>query len=176
MVKTLISIFFLISLTSYAVDEAKEITISQKNGVEFRAETNIFVTVKGYGPILDGKVKLDKDLASGEFSIQLDQFKTDDEARDKHLQETFDVKKHPLAVLKFENVRFKDGNFSFKGDLSIKGKSKESKGSCFKKSNNIACNFIVKQSDYGLKIPESIATKLGAKVDDEIKVKVNFNI
>ena len=175
--KCLKCVMFLLfwTLTSYAKSD-QEIVVSAKNAVSFKAETNIFVTVEGTGPILDGKVSLSEDVVSGEFSVQVDQFKTGDDERDEHLKETFEAKKYPLASLKIDKVKYREGKFPFKGDLKIKDKSKHVEGECSKKAKAIECKFVVKQSDYGLKIPQTIATKLGAKVDDKIDVKVNFSI
>lgn len=173
MIRKFIFLFLFFTSMGYSTNE---INITQKDGIEFEAKTNIFVTVKGSGAFLNGNINMDNKFVSGNFSVKLDDFKTGDDSRDEHLKKTFDVEKHPIAIFKFENVPYKEGDFPFSGDLSLKGKSKPINGICSKNQKKIECNFEVKQSDYGLKIPESIATKLGAKVNDTIKCKAIFSL
>lgn len=161
---------------------AETVKINESKAVEFKAETNVLKTIHGVGAQLSGEVEMQDGKATGKFKVDLKKFQTGDEARDEHLMATFEVDKYPFAYLEVKDLAFKEGKFPFKGILDLHGVKKEISGNAEMKKRKVKAKFKVSQKDFNLKIPDpktfgaKVGAAIGAKVDDEINITVNFSI
>jgi polyisoprenoid-binding protein YceI len=174
-------LFLTTSSISFGDEEPviKKIQIKSQDAVTFKVEADVKVmslTIVGQDVDLEGSVELDKDMATGQFKIDLSQFKTGLSSRDEHLMKTFEVDKYQFAYLQFKDVKFVEGEFPFRGLMKLHGVSKEVAGVAFKKGKDIKATMIVKKSDFNLDVPDSIAKKLGAKVAEKVEIEVKFSI
>lgn len=184
----LLSVIFLFLITSsFATgdvvlkkDEPKpeKIAISVKDAVSFAVDAEvgpISLTVEGKGADLNGNVELVGDLATGQFVVDVTQFKTGQDSRDEHLQLALESGKYKLAYLGVKDVKVMEGEYPFKGTLKLHGVEKPVTGVIKQKKKSVNAVMVINRKDFGIEIPASIMTKLGASVDEKVKVEVKFS-
>lgn len=148
---------------------------SKSNSVEFRAIGNPgFLTIHGSGGHVYGEVKADDKGISADLYVQLKDFTTGIDLRDKHMREKYLlVDQYPRAHLVIESLTYshKDGEeFPWTGKLTLKGNTKPVHGKAIVNGKSLKANFKVLISDY----PEiGVPSWLGVTMAESVDVKVN---
>lgn len=178
---TMIVILFLfLTTTSFSneINDNFKVEINSKDAIKFVVDAEvgpISLSIVGEGADLVGSVEVKKDIINGQFKVDLSQFKTGLSARDEHLMKSFEIKKYKYAHLKLIDVKIKEGEYPFKGLMNLHGIEKEVSGIINQKGKLVKAKFIINRKDFGIEIPPTIMTKIGASVDEKIQVDVKFN-
>ena len=121
-----------LTLNAAAASVAGQRNLSTGDGkVEFLAIGRPgFLKVKGEGAKPKGTVKLVDGKASGEFTVELSQFKTWIELRDEHMKDKYlEVGAHPKAIIRFSGIEVKSGagKTVVPAELELHGQKKRQK-------------------------------------------------
>lgn len=152
-----------------AAPGAKSLTV-QSGNVEFLAiGTPSFIKVKGEGAKPTGNLSIANGKASGEFKLDLTQFKTGMEKRDTHMKETLEVEKYPTATITFKDVAVPNGKATIPAELELHGQKKPVSLEAEFTEGKANGKMRVKLSEFGIK-PPSFA---GVTVKDDVDVTIN---
>ncbi len=185
--KSIILIFIFISTAkSFA---ANKINFDPaKSKVEFLAIGRpSALKIKGQGATASGALTLENASTEGEITVNLDDFKTGLETRDKHMKEKYletEKAQNKTAKLKIIKLDLPANYWSsksavskakFSGTLALHGVQKNIEGELNLKAaqNNVVSgdsNFNIKLTDYAIAIP-SFA---GITVAEDVNVSVSF--
>lgn len=142
----------------------------QSGSVEFLAiGTPSFIKVKGEGAKPTGTVTIAGGKATGEFKLDLTQFKTGMEKRDTHMKETLEVEKYPTATITFKDVAVPNGKATIPAELELHGQKKPVSLEAEFTGGKASGKMRVKLSEFGIK-PPSFA---GVTVKDDVDVTIN---
>jgi polyisoprenoid-binding protein YceI len=176
--KLLSVVLLFVFTSSFSPAQAKEAyEINAKKAVKFTVDADVMmvdVTVIGEGADLTGKVEVLDGKASGQFVVDVTQFKTGMSSRDEHLQIALKSDKYKLSYLTFKDVKMQEGEYPFAGKLKLHGVEKPVSGIVQQKGKNVEASFIIKRKDFGIEIPATIMTKVGATVNDKVKIDISF--
>lgn len=131
-----------------------------------------FLKIEGQGAKLSGTVTSVADSFTGEFTVELKDFKTGIALRDEHMHKKYlETDKHPKATLRLTAV--KGGTFC--GTLTLKEQTKEVCGEA-QVSDSGASGKSVKAS-FKLNVKDfpavGVPSHLGITMADTVEVKVN---
>lgn len=146
-----------------------------ENSVTFEVQGNPgFLTIEGKGAKVNfGKMQKDKDLFSGVFDVNLENFDTGIELRNQHMRDKYlEIEKYPIAHFWLKPVAIpKQGYFNFEGKLTLHGVKKKIEGVGFVKDEKIEAKFNINMSDYGIQKAEY----RGVGVEDKVSVIVRID-
>lgn len=132
-----------------------------------------YTTVPGSGGKLVGHLTEDKGKVSGELTVAMEDFKTGQAERDKHMKEDLGVAEYKTATLKIKNLPSGDGEHALVGQLTLHGVTKPIKGTYTLKTvdgkRKLEAKFDVKLSDF--KIPRRVVKILKVKETASVEVK-----
>ncbi len=168
-----ILVFFALTVTSTltsAVSQAADRKTVQSGSVEFLAiGTPSFIKVKGEGAKPSGQLTIADGKATGEFKLDLSQFKTGMEKRDEHMKATLEVEKYPTATVTFKDITVPQGKATIPVELELHGQKKPVTMEAEFSSGKALGKMRVKLSEFGIK-PPSFA---GITVKDDVDVTIN---
>lgn len=159
----------------------------QKSDVEFFAIGKpSLLKINGTGGKLIGNLELDKNQVKGRLKVNLDDFTTGIDLRDRHMKEKYlETAKYSEAWIEVDKIDLPENFLTvkkvysavpFQGKLSLHGVEKPIKGTAdvdtSKDSPSISTEFKVLVSDFKIDIP----TYLGIKVADEVTIKTRMNL
>lgn len=155
-----------VAATSFTIEDST---------VSFDAEaTPGFLSIKGEGGKLLGKLVEKKGKVSGEMTVPLADFKTGIDLRDDHMKNKYlEVKKFPNAKLKVKNLSIEEGDHELVGELTLKGKTNPVKGSYKLKKDgkkySLRAEFSIVVTDFNIPVPAYAALT----VAKEVKINVD---
>lgn len=152
-------------------------TLSSGDGkVEFLAIGRPgFLKVKGEGAKPKGSVKIVDGKASGEFTVELSQFKTGIELRDEHMKEKYlKVGTHPTAVIRFSDIELKSGagKTVVPAELELHGTKKPVSLEAKLDGLAVEATFKIKLTDFGIAIP----SYAGVTVAEDVSITVGSTL
>lgn len=171
-----------VSWSTVQVDLAK-----QESAVEFFAVGKpSLLRINGTGGKLIGNLELEKNQIKGRFKVNLDEFTTGIELRDRHMKEKYlETAKYSEAWIEIEKIELPEDFLNvkkvysavpFQGRMSLHGVEKPIKGvadiDTTKDLPSVSTEFKVLVSDFKIDVP----TYLGIKVADEVTVKTRMNL
>lgn len=168
--KILIPLIFLCLLCRSDLGMSKKLSIN--NAVTFTAVATVGVlTFEGKGGNLVGEYEIEDGYVTGEFFVDLDNFKTGIELRDRHMKEKY-LKTHlnPRAKLKLTKVKLHKGEFKFDGEMTLNGISKKISVTANNDGKSIKSTIIIDIKEYNIEIP----SYLGVTIDKKISAKISF--
>lgn len=135
--------------------------------------------IKGHGARVNGSITLAAGAISGKFDVDLDQFDTGIELRNRHMKEKYlETAKFPKATLEIESVDlpkdWKPGidisDASFKGKMTLKGTSKPVQGRL-----KVTGATMATEADFSLSLqdfPVGVPSYMGVTVADAVNIHV----
>ncbi|MCB1179146.1 MAG: YceI family protein [Leptospiraceae bacterium] len=172
LINLFISLIFPLGLSSI---EIKEKQLKIKSGKIIFISEAPRENIKGIGKLISGRINvLEKKLS---IEINLKDWRTSNKLQTSHLHENYlETDKFPNSIYegKIESIN-SDGKVVTIGKLNLHGVTKENvkiERQIIKKENSYVyeSNFIIKLSDYKIKIPKLLILK----VNEEIKINTNF--
>lgn len=128
--------------------------------VEFKAEASPgFFKFEGKGGKILGKLVDNKGKVSGELTVSLADFDTDNETRNSHMKDKYlNVAKFPVATLKVSGLPSTDGDHKLIGLLTLHGKKSEITGDYTLKtegkSRKLRATFKIDVTKFGIEVPQ----------------------
>ncbi len=136
--------------------------------------------IKGHGAKLQGDLKIENQIASGTFEIQLDDLDTGIDLRNRHMKENYlKTNEFPKAVLELEPIQLpadwapgKDLSTPFKGKLTLKGKTEPINGEFKIQGANLATEaaFTIRLSDFDVGVPKYMGITVADTVNASVKI------
>jgi len=135
--------------------------------------------IKGHGARLSGRLSLATGNAGGKFEVDLDQFDTGIDLRNRHMKEKYlETAKFPKAALELESVELaKDwrpgtdiADAKFKGRLTLKGVNKPIEGRL-----KVTGPAMATEADFSLSLrefPLGVPSYMGVTVADAVNIHV----
>jgi len=141
------------------------------------------IKIKGHAPAPIIKAKIENNKMYVEANLELNNLETGISLRDEHMKEKYlEIKEYPSAFLKIESLDLPAGfeakpvamkNQNFEGILKLHGKEQKITGTYSLSENmEIAANFSIKLTDYGIEIP----SYLGINVAETVSVDTKFSL
>jgi polyisoprenoid-binding protein YceI len=138
-----------------------------------------FLKIKGEGGSVKGNAEVDGTAFKGTFNAMLPAIKTGIDLRDEHMHGKYlETGKFPEAVLTLSEVKFENGSAgkcSFKGQLTVKGVTKDAAGEC--NIEGLAGDTVTVKASTEINIedyPIGVPSHLGIKVADKITISTEF--
>jgi polyisoprenoid-binding protein YceI len=120
-----------------------------------------------------------EDLSSinGVVSVNISDFKSDDNSRDKHMLETLEISKFSNSKFTIENVKYiKNDEYIISGNLELHGKNRkvnfDSKITKENKNIQIKSKGIILMTDFDIKQPKFMFLEVRNKVELTIDLKL----
>lgn len=136
--------------------------------------------IKGHGATVTGDLKIEQQTASGQFEIQLSELDTGIKLRNEHMKDNYlKVKEFPKAVLKLEPLKLpadwapgKKLSTKFKGELTLKGKTKPVQGEFTIEGEKLSteAKFTINLSDFEIGVPKYMGITVADTVTAQVKI------
>jgi len=160
-------------LASYGFSAEKSYKIKRGdyNKVTWLATGNPgFLEIDGRGGWVAGDLSDDGGMFSGQFSVEMDKFKTGQDLRDDHMKNKYlEVKKYPTATFVLDPVK-SGKSFDVKGKLTLHGVTKDITGQATMKkqggSDVVTVTTTIKLTDFKIDVP----SWLGVTVAENVKI------
>ncbi len=137
--------------------------------------------IKGHGAKVTGQLLLSEGDARGKFEVDLNQFDTGIELRNRHMKEKYlETEKFPKTTLEIDHVDlpkdWKPGadisSAKFQGKLTLKGTTKPVEGTVKISGTNMAAeaDFVIDISQFPIGVPSYMGVTVASSVNVHVAI------